>query len=351
MQAAYGAWTVPTPDQTQIGTATNARTSGGLKSDGVTENTATLQALLNSLPEGGSVYFPAGTYRISGPIRITKPVTLFGESGTVFDCQGATQNVFTLTTTGSKSPNLSGITINGLILEGPGVETDPFMIFGENLRNVKISYVKFHNVGYAAIGVFSTTDMDVENCVFDNVFKKGLGYGVVIHDHSDRITIRNNFFVTKGRHGIATGTTTANLPEADYVQTVIIENNYFEETTQSAIDTHPTTTGPLVVKNNVMYHCLYGVQPIAGMSEITDNVIIGDGADQNNGYAGITMLDPHVNKILRNTIIDMTFAGIQMEKGNGLIQDNVIIGSGIYGVQVSSEEYLYLQKFALREIS
>ena len=71
------------------------------------------------------------------------------------------------------------------------------MVYAKFAQNMKVSYVKFHNVGYAAVAVFSTTDMVVENCLFDNVFQTGLGYGVVIHDHSDRIIVRNNFFVTR----------------------------------------------------------------------------------------------------------------------------------------------------------
>ena len=341
-QAAHRAWAVPAPSQAQIAAATNARVAG-LKSDGVTENTAALQALLTASPAGATIYFPAGTYRISGPIRITKPVTLLGEAGTVFNCQRATQNVFSINAAGTATSRLSGVTITGVVIEGPGVETNPIMVYGKYVQNMKVSNVKFHNVGYAAIGVFSTTDMVVENCVFDNVFQTGLGYGVMICDHSDRITIRNNFFVTKGRHSVATGTATTNLPEADWVRSVLVENNYIEETTQSAIDTHPTTIGPLVVRNNVIYHCLYGVQPIAGTSEITDNVIIGDGSDLYKGYAGITMLDSRVNKVLRNTIIAMTHSGVQMERGNGLVQDNIIIGTGYNGVVVYSNLFVPTQ--------
>ena len=121
MQAAARAWTVPAPSQAQIAAATNARTSGSLKSDGVTENTAALQALLNSLPAGASVYFPAGTYRISGPIKITKPVTLFGEAGTIFNCKGATQTVFSINPAGTATSRLSGVSITGVVIEGPGV--------------------------------------------------------------------------------------------------------------------------------------------------------------------------------------------------------------------------------------
>ena len=90
-----------------------------------------------------------------------------------------------------------------------------------------------------------------------------------------------------------------------------------------------------------MYHCLYGVQPLAGMAEITDNVIIGDGVDLYNGYQGVTILDAKVvSKILRNTIIGMTHSGVALERGNGWVDDNVIIGSGYNGVAVNSNLFV-----------
>ena len=231
-QAAWHAWSIPSrPDL--VARATNARTAG-LKSDGVTDNTPALQTLLNGLPAGSALYFPAGTYRINGPVRIDKAITLFGESGTVFDCSRATQNVFSLNGYGSASSTVSGVTITGLVIEGPGIETLPVMMRGKYLQNVQFSYVKFHNVGSTAIDVYFCTDVLVENCVFDNVFKTDEGYGVAVCDRSDRVLIRNNFFVTKGRHSFTTGTANPSLPVSEYVRQVIFENNYCENAQTSA---------------------------------------------------------------------------------------------------------------------
>ena len=177
----------------------------GLKADGATDNTAALQALLNSLTAGSTIYFPKGIYKINGPISITKPVTLFGESGTVFNCQGATQHVFNINKAGSATATMSGVTITGLTIEGPGLETTPAMIYGRYLQNFHVSYVKIHNVGYAGIRIDTCTDVLIEHSNFDNIFRTGYGYSVCIVDRCDRVTIRDNFFVTKGRHYIATG--------------------------------------------------------------------------------------------------------------------------------------------------
>jgi hypothetical protein len=329
MQQAHSAWAVPSRQDLVTG-ATNARTSG-LKSDGSTDNTAALQSLLTSLPSGSRLYFPAGTYRINGPISITKPVTLVGESGTVFDCSRATgRTVFTINELGSASSRMSGVTITGLVIEGPGIGTTPAMILAYYLQNVKITYVKFHNVGYAAIDLRTCTDALVEDCVFDNVYLAEEGYGVVICDHSDRVVVRDNFFVTRGRHGVTTGTASSDLSAADYVRSVTVENNYFEYMTEEAVNAHPQTIGPYTVRGNVMYSCAKGVQFASGIADIRDNVMVDCDAGVllwNEDYDS-TQFESKVDRIVRNTMINTVYEAIYVTDTNAEVQDNVAKGTG-----------------------
>ena len=52
----------------------------GAKGDSVTDDTAAIQAAINSLPAaGGSVFFPAGTYVISDAIQARNALKIFGE--------------------------------------------------------------------------------------------------------------------------------------------------------------------------------------------------------------------------------------------------------------------------------
>jgi polygalacturonase len=326
MQAAARAWTVPlSPDL--IATARNARSSC-LKSDGATDNTAALQSLLNSLPAGSKLYFPAGTYRIDGPISITKPMTLFGEPGTIFNCQKAKYDVFTINGQGSRSSVLSDVTITGLVIEGPGIETDPIMIRGHYLQNFNVAYVKFHNVGREAIDIRTCTDVLIEDCVFDNVFYPDEGYGVAICDRSDRIVVRDSFFVTKGRHGVMTGTANYNLPVADYVRSVTVENNYFENMPSHAIDAHAYMIGPYTIKGNVIYNCNNGIGVSSGECLITDNVIID--CDH-----GMDVRDPSNNANNKNDVvqnnklinIDGEYAFYLMNS-NAIIRNNIATGDG-----------------------
>ena len=329
MQAAYRAWGIPSrPDLVAV--ATNAK-SAGLKGDGITDDTAALQNLLNALPEGSTIYFPPAHYRIDGPITITKPFKLFGESGTLFDCQKATQYVFTINRQGSSEMPMEGMVITGIVFEGPGIETTPAIIDGHYLKNYKISYVKFHNIGYAAIRVRTSTDVVIENCIFDNVFQTGFGYGVAILDHSDNIFVRNNFFVTKGRHGVTL--TTGNkdtLQETDYVRRVTVENNYFEYMTDAALDAHPVTIGPYIIKGNIINYCRLGISIHSGTAVVTDNLFT------NSQYRGIYLPNEKVNpmsigskidKVQHNTFINVTQA-IQIHNTNVVIQDNIAQGNG-----------------------
>ncbi|ACL16171.1 glycosyl hydrolase family 28-related protein [Methanosphaerula palustris] len=340
MQQAYRAWVVPSrPDLVKI--ATNVRSSG-LKGDGVTDDTAALQSLLTNLPSGSTIYFPPGHYRIDGPISINKPFTLFGESGTVFDCEKATQYVFTLNAKGTSASPMTGMTITGIVFEGPGIETDPAMIDAYYLQNFHVSYVKFHNIGYAAIRVNTCTDVTIEKSIFDNVFQSGLGYGVSITDRSDRIYIHDNFFVTKGRHSVTTGTSQTDLPVADYVQSVTVENNYFENTTEGAIDAHKPTTGPYVIKGNVMNNCVKGVELGSGTAQISDNVIVNckGGVVLTNVYADPNNLPAKVDQIVDNTMINILYEAIDVDRTNILIQGNVAKGTGNGGTGIYLEPYV-----------
>jgi len=329
MQRSYKAWVVP-PRPDLVAIATEARSSG-LAGDGATDDTGALQALLDRLPAGSTIYFPSGQYRIDGPIAITKPFTLVGEAGTVFDCRRATRDVFTLNKQGSATSMMAGMAITGIVFEGPGVETNPTIIDAYFMRDLTISHVKMHNVGRTAISMSTSTDCTIENCVFDNVFKTGWGYGVCVMDRSDRITIRDNFFVTKGRHGIATGTRNVDLAPENYVREVKVENNYFEYTTNDAVNAHAPTIGPYRISGNVFYKCDQGVALLSGQGEIVNNVII-------DAVSGVALLrepfysrappESGADKVQQNVMIDIDREGVEADRTTITIQDNIIRGKG-----------------------
>ena len=42
----------------------------GARGDGITDDTAAIQAAIDASLPGGKVYFPAGVYRMSAPLRV-----------------------------------------------------------------------------------------------------------------------------------------------------------------------------------------------------------------------------------------------------------------------------------------
>ncbi len=50
----------------------------GAKGDGVADDTDAIRAAIARAPVGGEVLIPAGSYRVTGPITITKPLMLAG---------------------------------------------------------------------------------------------------------------------------------------------------------------------------------------------------------------------------------------------------------------------------------
>jgi hypothetical protein len=325
MRAAYRAWAIPIRADL-VANATDVR-AAGLASNGAADTTAPLQALLDSMPPGATLYFPAGTYRIDGPVSISKPVTLVGEPGTVFGCGDATTNVFTINRAGSLSSKMSGVTITGIVFEGPGLETEPTMIDGYYLHNFRVQHVRFHNVGYAAIRVKGCSDVVVEDCVFDNVFMKGYGYGVAILDYSDDITVRDSFFVTKGRHGVTTGTANNDLAVEGYTKKVTLENNYMESMTDQAIDAHDETAGPYIARRNVIVNSRRGVNLRNGIADISENVFVNcpTAIVLRNSQTKAPGNGSASDRVAGNIIINARAGGMEIETANSAVTDNVVL--------------------------
>ncbi|ACA91545.1 MULTISPECIES: glycosyl hydrolase family 28-related protein [Burkholderia cepacia complex] len=73
--------------------------SFGAVGDGASDDTAAIQAAVNSLGAGGVVFFPAGTYRVSSAINSTVRGIVFsgsGSQGSILSTSSATADVLTI---------------------------------------------------------------------------------------------------------------------------------------------------------------------------------------------------------------------------------------------------------------
>jgi len=255
-QQAAAAWTIPMPNSALLTNSINAK-SKGVIGNGINDDTANIQALIDSTPSGGKIYFPAGTYLIAGTITITKAITLFGTPGTFFHSTltAANGHAFLI---GYKDNRkiVSNVSFNGIEFNGAGEETYPDILHFINTDSASVKNCKFKNVGYAAV-VFDYSDNGlVDNCVFDDIFKTGEGYGVAIIDDSDTVYVQNSFFLTRGRHGVTTGYGTAEQADlkskGKWSKNIHVLNNYFSGELVQAINAHPQTDGPYYAENNVI---------------------------------------------------------------------------------------------------
>ncbi len=317
----YQTWTIPSQPEL-LQNAVNALSSGVL-GDGATDDTSGIQALLNSVPQGSTVFFPAGRYKISGPVTFAKELTLIGEANTVFDCSTAKRNVFQINPEWSPGSYINNVNITSIEFIGPGLESEPFIIYANGIKNSKISNLKIRDCGYAGVAIANSVDCVIEKCIFENINKTELGYSIGVLNKCDNIYIRDNFFATHGRHGIATGCQEPDPTPDQFPRSIFVINNYFENTTLEAINAHAPTTGPITIKDNVFYNCKKGIQLLNGITEIDDNVFI-------DCPTGIRLFGDNVPHYIRNnTFINNYWEAIYVNAPNIIIEDNISKGGMI----------------------
>jgi parallel beta-helix repeat protein len=147
----------------------------GATGDGSTDDTTAIQNALNA-GTGRSVYFPAGTYRISTTLLVKTKTTLIGE--------GMNKSIIKLTsgfgagTTAIRNEIISG-TVNvyydtdlefyGLTFDGNNNSTRTGeLVAVAKVQNVTFSNCSFQNHTYIALAMTANSNMVVTECYFTN---------------------------------------------------------------------------------------------------------------------------------------------------------------------------------------
>lgn len=88
----------------------------GAVADGIADDTAAVQAAIDSLPlEGGTVFFPAGTYRITDSIKVRSALRLYGEGNSATVFHQVTPNKH-----GFEGVDILSLSVEELRISGPG---------------------------------------------------------------------------------------------------------------------------------------------------------------------------------------------------------------------------------------
>lgn len=221
----------------------------GAVGDGVADDTAEIQAAVTAAPNGGAVFFPAGTYKISSAIVCNKSLKLYGSATLKLGANAASL----LTCSSASNIRIENLTFDG------------------NRTGLGSS-------GFAAMYMTDVSNLVMRGCTFSNTQSSGLS---IVRGSS--IWISNNRFTDIYDSGIRLDDPTA----GNYNQYIWIQDNYFQATQvggtvgNSAVQTYGTGTVShryIHILNNIIY-----LPEIVGLgldsldrSNVTGNTIVKD---------------------------------------------------------------------------
>ena len=161
----------------------NVLSFSGVKGDSATDCTLGIQAAFNAAPNGATVYFPMGAYKITAPINITTSVHVLGSIGTV-----------------TQFPTASYC---GSVLGASKVFINSSTI---NLFNVKAPGCLFENIVLQNVNT-SATAGDLLHCNYSGlkVFKCGFigAYNGIVQKTATESSVAESFFVNLVNHDIS----------------------------------------------------------------------------------------------------------------------------------------------------
>lgn len=293
-------------------------TTFGAKGDGVTNDTAAIQAALDSAKNGTKkiVFIPDGTYMIDSLV-VDSNVTIQGQSrdNTVLkhipQYTGAPIRNLNRTT-GDKNITLKDFTIDGQISSPDAGGNKDNGIYMEangdatSYSNIFVTNVKIINMKGNAIFVANGQDCRIENNIMDNV-----ATGVEFKTRN-MFTSTNNAFVNNKISNAGAG---------------ILMQPFSDTTVGKEVDAGYFKGG--VISNNDIKNCkAFGIELYGNASDftITDNTLNNCGV---NNHGGIVIKYSY-NNIIINNVISNSFKGIEvLGYGARASKDNVFSGNTI----------------------
>lgn len=229
----------------------------GAAGNGIADDTSAITAAFTALPAtGGAVYFPAGTYKCSSAITVSKNnTTVYGDGdASIIKQSGSTFALIDITTTAS------GVTVRDVRLEGGGTNASTAAVgvqMAAGTSNIRVENVTItgpaagtgFNYGVYCLG--TAGDYWIRNClitrVYGNVTTGAVGYGVLL-SATVRGTVAGCHIVGDDsgsrvmNHGIALGGAALRC---------VIANNTIASCTSFGIDVGTATIGTVLSGNLV----------------------------------------------------------------------------------------------------
>lgn len=272
----------------------------GASGDGVTDDTAAIQAAATSLTSGGTLILPTGSYLVSSAITLPDNVNIIGElAGSIITCASMSGGAFASIVAGANSiieklkfsgvdedvtgasairiNGKDGVIINDCIITGFG---DPIYITDADdfvVKNNKIT--DFHRWGIqfakATNGVISNNIVK-NSTLYDGIKGNGNIYGDASFYESSNIIISENVCTGHNRDGIDMASDFANIT---------ISNNTCTGNTLNGIEIKLITGGSTATRANIVSNIVNSngstgirIDDITS-SKISGNIIDNSGAD------------------------------------------------------------------------
>ena len=258
---------------------------------------SSVQAAINALPEGGSLYFPED-YQWVGEVSLSgkKNITIFG-NGAKLTAPGSRIRSF-FNTTGSTGT----IVIKGLIFDQKGLSMPLYQvsdypntynsgIFGDGCEQVSVVSCQFNDLYTNAIKLSNCTGLTVS----ESNFSSGVQPQNQIIDHVS-VTTADYILVFKSRFVNAAVTSPANVPCGVFASGIrkhsVVENNYFDYCGRNnagghrlaAIDFYYDSENTRIV-GNVALNCMAQFLRLSACNNglVEDNKIVVSGFAESGG--------------------------------------------------------------------
>jgi hypothetical protein len=137
----------------------------GAVGDGVANDTAAIQATIDSMPVGGGVlYLPAGTYKITSQLTVYPTISIIGDGIRATKIQQASTSA-----NGIYGQFFFGARLAGFRLEGPGSGTGKGILFDYPTPPGSLPYIAFEDMQVASFGSDGINLLNPIVSRFDNV--------------------------------------------------------------------------------------------------------------------------------------------------------------------------------------
>lgn len=235
----------------------------GATGNGSTDDTAAIQAALNSIATSGTVFFPAGTY-IASILSLPKSCSLVGagySSTTLKLKNNATSNTDFLTTNYQNNVKISDIFFDGNGANQTYVsDNGQNAVLVRNSQNVAITNCRFKEWGKDSVLLYSDdpgADPVANVTITNNVFENPRRAGVTCISGNDIIIANNHFYGINSYGAIVTNAGVTWEPDAaaDTLNNFIVNGNTFVNMRAGCRLTDISAVGPainnVVVSNNI----------------------------------------------------------------------------------------------------